>query len=422
MTRTFTARLAALSLLATGVALAVAALPSRPARAELLDPVVMRRLRVGASRALAPSDRIDARRTGRVATRLPTAPAEVWKRQLGAGIDFAPVVRADGTAVVALQNGDVVSLAPDGTEMWRARLGGGQPMSGPVLLADDSVVVLGGGAQVVGLAPDGSPRFSVSPGIRAARDEAVLLPLEDGGFLLGSGRTVLELGADGSLRARASLPERVAGAFVIGPEGPLCTGEQGGVFLLTRPLAPRRLGDLGGLPRGGAVLGDARTLFAVVDARRLVSLDLPTGSAQTRVGAGSAGAFLDGPPAALGEGRALTATFSGMLFSLDSGGTETVHAILEKPSGTPPADAGASALAAFLGTVELRPSPPVIVDRQGNVGFARASGRVGVVSQGGAVGIASERLCGVPIAVAPAGDRRMIVVCRDGGSVFMLGE
>ncbi|MEJ7729914.1 MAG: hypothetical protein WKG00_11905 [Polyangiaceae bacterium] len=271
--------------------------------------------------------------------------------------------------------------------------------------------------------PPTARAFSVSPGIRAARDEAVLLPLEDGGFLLGSGRTVLELGADGSLRARATLEERVAGALLVGPDGPLCTGEQGGVFLLARPLAPRRIGDLGGAPRGGAVLGDARTLFAVVDARRLVSLDLPTGNTQTRVGAGSAGAFLDAPPAALGEGRAMTATFSGMLFSLDSGGTEMVHAILEKPSGALPADAGATALSAFNGAaIELRPSPAVIIDRQGNVGFARSSGRVGVVSRSGAVGVASEHLCGVPIAVAPAGDGRMLVACRDGGGLFMLGE
>lgn len=422
MTRTLGARLAALSLLLTAGVVGVAALPARPARAELLDPVVMRRLRVGPAPALARSDRFDPRRTGRVATRLPAAPAEVWKRSLGAGIDFAPVVRADGTAVVVLQSGEVVAVSAEGAELWRTRLGGGQPMSGPVLLSDGTAVILGGAAQVFGLGPDGSPRFTVSPGIRAARDDAMLFPLDDGGFLLGSGRTVLELGSDGSLRARATLDERVAGAFLMSPEGPLCTGEQGGVFLLARPLSPRKLGELGGLPRGGAVLGDARTLFAIVDARRLVSLDLPTGNVQTRVGAGSAGAFLDAPPTALGDGRALTATFSGMLFSLDTSGTEMVIAIVEKPTGAPPADAGASALSAFLGAVELRPSPPVIVDRQGNVGFARASGRVGVVSQSGAVAVASERLCGVPIGLAPAGDGRMLVACRDGGTLFMLGE
>jgi hypothetical protein len=36
--------------------------------------------------------------------------------------------------------------------------------------------------------------------------------------------------------------------------------------------------------------------------------------------------------------------------------------------------------------------------------------------------VASERLCGAPISVQPAGEKRMVVACRDGGSLWMLGE
>ena len=35
--------------------------------------------------------------------------------------------------------------------------------------------------------------------------------------------------------------------------------------------------------------------------------------------------------------------------------------------------------------------------------------------------LAGERVCGLPIGVAPAGERRFVVVCHD-GAIFAFGE
>jgi len=54
-------------------------------------------------------------------------------------------------------------------------------------------------------------------------------------------------------------------------------------------------------------------------------------------------------------------------------------------------------------------------------GFVRAGGRAGVVAPDGSVALAAERVCSAPVAVLPAGERRMLVACRD-GTLVMLEE
>jgi outer membrane protein assembly factor BamB len=401
---------------------AVAGWQPSAARAESLDPVVWRRLRIGAPAGFAPSDRIDARRTGRSRSRLPFPPVELWRRQLGGQLDVDPVVDAGGNVIAVLGSSDVVKLGPDGKELWRTRLGGGTPLASPVLLSDDTIVIIGGTGQAMGLSPAGALRFSAHLGIRAGRDEVLLLSLDDGGFVVGSGRSVVELGGDGAVRSRATLEERLVGGLVAGPSGTLVTGEQGSVFELRPPAPPRRIGTLRGAASGGASLADARTLVAVVDGRRVTSLDLPTGTTIVWSGASAPGAQFDTPLTITREGRALTASYAGLLVAFDSAGNELVHVALDKQLPPSAGDGGTAALAAFLGAVELRASPPVILDPDGRVGFARATGRVGVVGPEGAVVVASERLCGAPISVQPAGEKRMVVACRDGGSLWMIGE
>ena len=87
---------------------------------------------------------------------------------------------------------------------------------------------------------------------------------------------------------------------------------------------------------------------------------------------------------------------------------------LEKPA---PSTLGGLGLGGTFVQVELKPSPPVVVDGYGRIAFVRAGGRVGVVAPEGHLEIASERVCGAPIAVLPAGDKRMLVACHDGGLV-----
>ena len=161
------------------------------------------------------------------------------------------------------------------------------------------------------------------------------------------------------------------------------------------------------------MLADSRTLIAVVDGRRLVALDLPTGVTHVR----ASGVPLDGLPALDASGLVLVGTQLGLLIGVDAAGNERVHVALEKPAPTP-----AGGLLASLGQpVELRPSPPVIVDPGGRVGFVRVNGRAGVVSPAGRVEVAADPVCGAPVAVVPAGDRRMLIACHD-GRLWMYGE
>jgi hypothetical protein len=178
------------------------------------------------------------------------------------------------------------------------------------------------------------------------------------------------------------------------------------------------VGDLGGTPRRGAVLADARTLVAVVDSRRIVALDLPTATTHVRASAQVNPEFFDAPVAANASGLAITATYGGVLLGIDANGSERIHVAIEKqyPSLLP--DAG---VLGFSGGIELRPSPPVVVDAEGRVAFARAIGRVGVVTPEGGLHLVNDRLCSSPMAIAPAGPKRIVVTCRD-GTIWMLAD
>jgi outer membrane protein assembly factor BamB len=428
-----------------------AALPTGSiALADVIDPSLPRAVVVGAPRGAAPSERIDTARTGRARTRLPHPPIELWRRHICGGIEHLPVVDAEDNILIALSSPELIKLGPDGKEVWRARLGAASPVAPPVLTSDGTAVVITAAGQAWGVAPNGAVRFTTALGVRGRDIETAPLPLRDGGLVVASGPTLLELDRDGAVRARTSLEARpggvdtrVTGALLAAPPGDaqlagatLFTTEAGSVYSFRPPGAPRKLGSFGGFARKGATLADARTLLAVVDNRRVVALDLPTGTTHVRATAAPFG-FFDGPvtlgPASRG-GLALVAHQSGLLLGFDAAGNEKLRLALEKPPPAPdagaPAAPGAGAgvvggavgsAMSFFGPVELKPSPPLIVDPAGGVGFARVNGRVGVVSPEGNLALAGERVCSVPIGVVPAGDKRMLLACRDGG-VWLYGE
>src|SRR6185312_4383835 len=138
--------------------------------------------------------------------------------------------------------------------------------------------------------------------------------LRDGGLLVAAGNAIVQLDADGVIRARAAIDprnsamEHASGAIVEGPDGALVTTVSGSVYRFRPPAQPRRIGTFGGTVGKGAVLADDRTLLAVVDGHRLVALDLPTGTAHVRTG----GLPLDGPPT-VGGGLVFVGTAIGLL-------------------------------------------------------------------------------------------------------------
>jgi hypothetical protein len=402
---------------AIGLALAAAA----PAQADVIDTTMPRTVAVGAPRGAAPSERLDPRRTGRARTALPTRAVEVWRRHVNGNLEVPPVVDEAGDVIVALGISEIVKLGSDAREKWRARLVAGAAAS-PVILADGTIVVLTAAGVAQGFTPGGAPRFTTPLGIARRDTDTIPLALSSGGLLVAAGSTVVELDADGVVRARATIEdrlpgagaptlERAAGAIVEGPMGALITTVNGGVFRFRPPAAPRKLGSLGGIPTRGAMLADDRTLVAVVDQRRVVALDLPSGTTQTR----SSGILFDAPPALGPGGLVMVATQLGQLLGLDAAGNEKVRVMLDKPL-----PASALTGTTFL-PPELKPSPPVIVDPHGRVAFLRANGRAGMVAPSGKIEVLSERVCATPVAVLPAGEKRMLVACRDGG-LWMYGE
>jgi hypothetical protein len=402
-----------------GLAVSSLAIAGSLALADSVDPSMPRKLVVGAPRGYAPSERIDAHRLGRTTSALPFPPAEKWQRRLSSGLEVAPIVDAQENIICSLTVPEVVKLGPDGREIWRVRVGAAAALASPVITSDGTIVVLTAAGTAYGITPLGVVRYATPLGVRGRDLDASPLALADGGLVIAAGRSLLELDADGAVRARATVDERAIGGVIAWPEGVIATTEAGDVLSWRPPAAPRKLGSFGGSPRRGAALADARTLIAVVDARSVVALDLPTGTTHVRANAAAVGALFDAPVAVAAGGVALTATYAGVLVGLDATGNEKLHIAIDKPPPAITGDAGPAA--SFFGGGDLKPSPPVIVDPSGRVGFARASGRVGVVASDGSVGIVNEHLCGSPIAVEPAGNRRMVVGCRD-GTVWMIGE
>ncbi|MFT3775115.1 MAG: hypothetical protein QM820_57950 [Minicystis sp.] len=396
-----------------------------PARADTVDPTMPRAVVVGAPRGAAPSDRLDPRRTGRARTRLPAPPVELWRRHVSGNIDVSPIVDEGGNIIVALTVSELVKLGPDARELWRTRLGGAAASAPPTLLTDGTIAVVTGAGVAMGFTPSGSPRFATPLGISRRDAETVPLALENGGLLVAAGSTVIELDADGVVRARGTLDERgpgapaqaaerASGAVVESPGGALVTAASGSVYRFRPPAPPRKVGSFGGIPTRGAMLADDRTLVAVVDGRRLVALDLPTGTTHVRAG----GTLFDAPPALGPGGVLLVATQLGLLLGVDTAGNERIHLSLDK---LPAATGSAPSLGTFTAPADIKPSPPVVVDPSGRIAFVRSTGRAGVVTPEGKVQVVADRICAAPTAVLPAGEKRMLVACRDGG-LWMYGE
>lgn len=402
--------------------LAAAALPAAAtlALADDIDTSRPHTIVVGAPRGHAASERLDGRRTGKAATLLPSKPREAWRRHISGGIEAPPLVDAQGDVLVALTVPEVVKLGPDGKEGWRVRIGANAPLAPAVLTSDGTLALVTSAGVAWGLTPSGATRFSTPLGVRGRDADVTPLGLEDGGLVVAAGRAVVELSPEGRVRARADLDDRATGAVLAGPQGALVTTDSGDVLSWRPPGAPRKLGSFGGTPRRGAALADARTLLAVVDGRRVVALDLSTGTTNTRSGGSFGVGLFDGPPAVGPGGMAITATTAGLLLGFDAGGDEQLRIAVDRPPPAPAGDGGPG-IPSFFGAVEAKASPPVVVDREGRVGFVRAGGRAGVVAPDGSVALAAERVCSAPVAVLPAGERRMLVACRD-GTLVMLEE
>jgi hypothetical protein len=384
-------------------------------RATGVDPGEPVTIVVGPSPGFSPMGRVDGGRRGRAHDALPEHPKVLWRRAGRGGLDFAPLaVDARGAVLVPSATlPELSQITPDGTEQWRAATGAGPSVTGSLILGDGTRFVATSAGEARGFTPQGKARFVTQLDPQERNAKVGLLPVEDGGVAIAAGHEVIEVDANGKLRQRTRVPERISGALVATLTGTVATASSGAAYVVRAGYA-QRVGTLGGDPsESGASSPDGRTLWAVVDHQRVVSLDLATGATEVRFAVTDQS--LHGP-VVFGRGDTFVfLTWTGVLITVAKVGADVRRTPLEPRFATLITDAGRVDFAA------LDESPPPVTDPEGRIGFARVGGRVGVVTPDGAVNLVTTPSCSSPAALAPAGVRRMVVGCRD-GAILMIGE
>lgn len=416
---------------AWGVATLAGALLAAAAAAQTIDVGRPRTLVVGTPPG-ARADRVDGQRSGAARDPLPAGSLRVaWQTPpLGLLLENAPVVDASGTAYLVGTRGEVVAIARDGSERWRASTGAVQP--GPAaLLSNDTLVFADALGEAVAVR-DGAVRWRVRFG-RGDASHPAPLPLADGGVVVATAHDLAALDAEGGERARVTLPEAATGALVAFRGGVLVTGVSGVAWSWT-PGAPEaeRVGSFEAPPEGGAVLVDDHTLVAVTaGGTRVSALDFgPLGLGQLRQVAqvgemGPPGIWLGPAAAHAGNVYLVLLTASAELaVGLDRTGAEVMRARIA--SHTP-------LVAADGGMVALVPPPhaPPLVDPSGTLAFASTEGALGTVGasaveelQGPCVSAArvpsaeAARVAGL----APLGPGTFLAACHSGTLLALRGS
>jgi outer membrane protein assembly factor BamB len=396
-----------------------------PAIAQTIDVQRARTLVVGTPSAGARMDRLDAARTGRTRDPLPSSGLRTeWRASLGALVEHAPLVDADGVAYAVGTRGEVSAVGRDGTERWHAATGAMQP--GPAaLLADDSVVFVDAAGEAVAVRA-GAVRWRVRFG-RSDAERPAPLPLADGGVVVATTHDLAALDIDGHARGRTTLPEPTTFPLVAALGKVLAVGASGTVWTWT-PGAPEptRAAGFGSAISDGAALADEHTLVAVSASQtRLLAVDLVHGSATTRAVApgAPAGLFL-GPPAMHGASAYLlvTAPTTELAVAFDASGAETVRTMIATHPAPLALDGGA-------GAVVAPPHTPPLVDADGRIAFATSDGSVGVASASGSElmsdacpqAVASAGRLPPVAGLAPLGRGAFVAACTSGTLVAVRG-
>jgi len=384
-------------------------------RATHVDPTQPTTIVVGPSPGIAPMAGVDGGRRGRAHHPLPYPPRVLWRHLTRTTLDpLALCVDARGAVLVPSANfPELVELADDGKERWRASTGGGPAVTGPVISNDGTRLLVTSAGDALGFSPTGSLRFTTQLELSERNAHIGLLPLEDGGVAIAAGHEVVEIDGDGRLRGKTHLGERTTGNLVLMRAGIVATTPSGNVYLV-RTGDAKPLGTLGGDPGDpGASTPDGRRLVAVVDHQRVVAMDLASGAVELQFAVTDQS--LHGP-VVFGRGDApVLTTWIGVLVTFAPSGGDVRRTPLEPRIETLVTDAGKVDFAA------LDESPPPVTDPEGRIAFSRVGGRIGVVAPNGTVALVSGPTCGSPAALAPAGPRRFVVACRD-GSILMVGE
>lgn len=188
---------------------------------------------------------------GGAVVKLSPGGAVVWNVSIGGAGAAAPVIGDDGTVFAATQGGDVVALrGADGSQEWRAALGGGGPAAALPSVAIGTAgavyVVTGGGATLVSLnATSGALHWAaVMPNGSAASPVAVGPPnaAVGGGesvmFGTSTGAIVALAGATGAALWRASVSGSAVVSVAVAGDGAVVVSIADGSVACVGPAVP----------------------------------------------------------------------------------------------------------------------------------------------------------------------------------------
>ncbi len=371
------------------VAIAVAVLcVSVAALAQRLDPRTPQTIVVGPPRGPSPTARGDSARRGRAAV-LPGTPRVAWRKAFEKDTPVPPLVRDSGAVVVLTAAGELIELDAKGAERARLTLSSDAPQSAS-LVSDDGVVIATVGREILvvrGNAVVARRRFgddrdaaarATSDGERGA---ASVLPLDDGGAVVGLDDQLLSIDGSGSIRARAPLPAPLRGSIIAVDDAVVATLATGSIVSWKPGAEVRRLGRFAGPVAGTAVRIAPGMIAGVVDAQTLMRFDIPRGAAS---------AILSAPPGtSLGPPSVAPASIA--MLAWQGGRSTVVEVDLEgrerrrvQVATNPGVDAGATP-----------PQPPseVLIDPEGRIAFVTPEGSAGIVDRDGTVRSLNETVC-----------------------------
>jgi hypothetical protein len=343
-------------------------------------------------------ERVDGMRRSFASDPLPEGRLRVaWNRAVAPADAHSPLVTPDGEILALTVHGDLLELGSDGTEKRRLGVGLG-PLSPGAILADGTLVTMTASGEAVGVrltTQNARVRFRTRVGDQGVQPMVAPLALDDGGVIVAHsvarravrrGAVTLEselavLDAEGVVRVKAIVPTWIAWPLLAAGGGVAAIGAEGAVFLwapgdATRSLSGGlvRVGSFDGRLDGGAAARGASELVAVVDGRRVVSLDLAHGQA-TVLATTSTSTWL-GPPSIGGDAiYLLEATTTGtLLVTIDRAGSIRRDRLSTLPAGIE-IDGGVSPSSTPVHTATL-------VDGAGRVAFGGPDGHVGVFHSG----------------------------------------
>ena len=311
---------------------------------------------VGRSAALAACEGLDSSNSSRARANFPRAPDVRFRTRISGGIGQAPSCDQAGNLILAHGEPRLSKLDAHGRSLWTERLPS-EASCTPALLSNGAILVVTRDADALLFQPSGVLQYKQALPLSDPRRRTFSIPTASGGALVASGADLLQLDARGAVERQAHARGSIT-AIAESESDLVAISENGSVELARATGDFELVGNLGGTaPEGGAV--QAGKVLAVVDAHRLVALDLATGQTQTL--ATDPALALSGPPTLFeNQGSALVAD-GGFVSLRASGGRESVRVSIA--TATQAFDPAARALRAAL----------LIGDRSGAVAAVRSA-------------------------------------------------